>query len=160
MNVEQNSYSSPATQTSLDETVEGNAQASPTQSDELPHENGRAVEAPALCVTEIVLTCSPRVLHGMVAAYQTAIEQAAGDLPIILLWWGISSKYGHGNIVLEWQGKVPPSFLDSLDIDAEVLDYMVYEDDRVAESFHEGSLPGNQETLEPETTTGEERSEE
>lgn len=83
------------------------------------------------CVTEIVLTCSPQILAGMVAAYQTAIEDAGGDLPLQILWWGQSRKYGHGSIVLEWSGKVSEAFLHDLVIDEEVFDYLIYEDDRV-----------------------------
>lgn len=94
------------------------------------------------CVTEIIITCSPQILHGMVAAYETAIEQAAGELPLLILRWGRSQKYKRGTIVLEWLGKVPVSFLDSLDIDEEVLDYSFYEDERMSiDSEQEPVLP-------------------
>ncbi len=82
--------------------------------------------------SEIIITCTPQILQGMVAAYETAIAQAAGELPVLILWWGQASKSRQGTIVLEWLGRVPASFLHDLYIDEEVLDYCCYEDDRVS----------------------------
>lgn len=82
----------------------------------------------------------------MVAAFETAIAQADGDYPLIVLWSGLSSKDGHGTIVLEWPEKVPQALLHDLHINKEVLDFVLYEDERVIIEHNEEPLPTVQET--------------
>lgn len=74
MSMNQPEALSSASATQTDEATMRNRRISSAQPDESP-----AKSEVVPCVTEIVLNCSPRVLKGMVAAYETAIEQAAGE---------------------------------------------------------------------------------
>jgi hypothetical protein len=84
-------------------------------------------QRPAPSYADIVIFCHPRNVSNLVQAFEAQIQHAAGELPMFVLWSGVSGLLRQGVIVLEWTGKVTPAFLLSLSIDHEIFDYVVYE---------------------------------
>jgi hypothetical protein len=75
---------------------------------------------------DIVIFCHPRNVSNLVQALKVQIEHAAGELPMIVLWSGVSGVLHQGVVVLEWKGIVKPAFLHNLSIDHEIFDYVIY----------------------------------
>jgi hypothetical protein len=84
-------------------------------------------EEPATHSTEILLLCHPRNVANLVRSFEDEIAHAAGDLPLSILWSGVSGLLHQGVILLEWEGKVSPAFLHNLSIDHEIFDFVVFE---------------------------------
>jgi len=84
-------------------------------------------EKPAPDYTEILLLCHPRNVANLVRSFEDEIAHAAGDLPLSVLWSGVSGLLHQGVILLEWEGKVSPAFLSNLSIDQEIFDFVVFE---------------------------------
>ena len=84
-------------------------------------------EEPAPDYTEIILLCHPRNVGNLVRSFEDEIAHAAGDLPLSVLWSGVSGLLHQGVILLEWEGKVPPALLRNLSIDHEIFDFVVSE---------------------------------
>ena len=75
----------------------------------------------------IVIFCHPRNVQNLVQLFEMQIRHAAGELPMFVLWSGVSGVLHQGVIVLEWEGKVSPAFLKNVSIDHEIFDYVVYD---------------------------------
>jgi len=97
-------------------TRTGSEQAAETQEQE-----------PATSYADIVIFCHPRNVRNLVQALEVQIKHAEGELPMFVLWSGVSGVLHQGVIVLEWKGKVTPAFLHNLSIDQEIFDYVVYD---------------------------------
>lgn len=85
-------------------------------------------EAQQRCIVnnrDIVIVCASRLAAGMGQAFQVQLAEQA--LPASVIWFGISAKYQQGIVVLEWEGEVPSSFVQQLEIDTDIIDYMLYE---------------------------------
>ncbi len=76
---------------------------------------------------DIIIFCHPRNVSDMVQMFEMQIKHAEGELPMFVLWSGVSGVLHQGVIVLEWEGKVTPAFLNSLSLDHEIFDYVVYD---------------------------------
>jgi hypothetical protein len=76
---------------------------------------------------EIVLFCHPRNVSNLVRSFEDEIQHAAGELPMCVLWSGLSGILHQGVILLEWEGKVSPALLRNLSIDHEIFDFVVSE---------------------------------
>ena len=99
---------------------------------EPPASGAQATEAaqerePVTSYTDIVIFCHPRNVRNLVQALEVQIKQAAGELPMFVLWSDVSGVLHQGVIVLEWKGKITPAFLHHLSIDHEIFDYVVYD---------------------------------
>lgn len=92
------------------------------------------VQEPAPEYADIVIFCHPRNVGNLVQALEGQIKHADGALPMFVLWSGVSGVLHQGVIVVEWEGKVTPAFLNSLSIDHEIFDYVVYDWTRTDES--------------------------
>ncbi len=84
-------------------------------------------EEPATHYAEIILFCHPRNVGNLVRSFEDEIQHAAGELPMYVLWSGVSGLLHQGVIILEWEGEVSPAFLRNLSIDHEIFDFVVYE---------------------------------
>ena len=82
---------------------------------------------PVTSHADIVIFCHPRNVRNLVQALEAQIKHAEGELPMFVLWSGISGVLHQGVVILEWRGKVTPTFLHSLSIDHEIFDYVVYD---------------------------------
>ncbi|MGH2478472.1 MAG: hypothetical protein ACRDHW_02290 [Ktedonobacteraceae bacterium] len=76
---------------------------------------------------DIVIFCHPRNVRNLVQAFEVQIKHAEGELPMFVLWSGVTGLLRQGVVVLVWEGKVTPAFLHSLSIDHEIFDYVVYD---------------------------------
>lgn len=84
-------------------------------------------QEPVTSYADIVIFCHPRNVRNLVQALEAQIKQAAGELPMFVLWSGVSGVLHQGVIVLEWKGKITPAFLHNLNIDHEIFDYVIYD---------------------------------
>lgn len=104
--------------------------ASARATPEPPASGAQATEAaqePVTSSADIVIFCHPRNVRNLVQALEVQIKHAEGELPMFVLWSGVSGLLHQGVIVLEWKGKVTPDFLRSLGIDHEIFDYVIYD---------------------------------
>lgn len=76
---------------------------------------------------DIVIFCHPRNVSNLVQSFEDEIQHAEGALPMFVLWSGVSGLLHQGVIVLEWEGAIPPEFLENLKLDYEIFDFVVYE---------------------------------
>ncbi len=88
---------------------------------------GEQVEEPATHYAEIFLFCHPRNVGNLVRSFEDEIQHAAGELPVCVIWSGVSGVLHQGVVILEWEGKVTPAFLHNLSIDHEIFDFVVSE---------------------------------
>lgn len=84
-------------------------------------------EEPGTHYAEILLFCHPRNVGNLVRSFEDEIKHAAGELPMCVLWSGVSGLLHQGVIILEWERKVTPAFLHNLSIDQEIFDFVVSE---------------------------------
>lgn len=101
---------------------------------------------PASSNADIVIFCHPRNMGNLVQSFQDEIKHAVGALPMRVLWSGVSSVLHQGVMVLEWEGKVTSAFLQSLSIDHEIFDFVVYGWTRTDES-QESSREQDEQTV-------------
>lgn len=76
---------------------------------------------------EIILFCHPRNVRNLVRSFEDEIQHANGELPMCVLWSGVSGLLHQGVIIVEWEGKVTPAFLHNVSIDHEIFDFVIYE---------------------------------
>jgi hypothetical protein len=74
---------------------------------------------------DIVILCSPLVVDWIRKTFEEQI--ADQQLPASVIWAGPSYRYGQGVVVIEWEGEPSDHFVGQLEIDTEVIDYMLYE---------------------------------
>lgn len=91
-----------------------------------PGVRAEQTQEPTSSYADIVLFCHPRNVSNLVRTLEDEIEHAAGELPLFVLWSGVSGVLHQGVIVLEWEGMPSKAFLHSLSIDHEIFDYVVY----------------------------------
>ena len=94
---------------------------------ELQANDAQTGEASEPIAYDIVVLCHPRNVSNLVQTFEYEIKDAAGALPLSVLWSGLSGGLHQGVIVLEWQGKLTPRFLQNLSIDQEIFDYIIYD---------------------------------
>lgn len=73
---------------------------------------------------DIVILCSPLVVDWIRKTFEEQI--ADQQLPASVIWAGPSYRYGQGVVVIEWEGEPSDHFVGQLEIDTEVIDYMLY----------------------------------
>lgn len=95
--------------------------------------------APGPEYADIVIFCHSRNVGNLVQMFEMQIKHAAREFPMFVLWSGVSGVLHQGVIVLEWEGKVTPAFLNSLSLDHEIFDYVVYDWTRADESQESSS---------------------
>jgi hypothetical protein len=72
----------------------------------------------------IVILCSPSLVNWM---HKTFAELFADQrLPASIAWSGHSCRYGQGVVMVTWKGEVSEHFLGQLEIDTDVIDYVLY----------------------------------
>lgn len=76
-------------------------------------------------IWHVVILCSPLVVDWLCKTFTAQI--ADQQLPVIIIWSGASYRYGQGMVVMAWQKKPSDHFVEQLEIDSEVIDYVLYE---------------------------------
>ena len=88
---------------------------------------GAEAREPAPIYYDIAIFCHLRNVSILVQAFEHEIKHAAGELPLFVLWSGVTGVLHQGMIILECEGKPPAAFLHNLSIDHEIFDYAVYD---------------------------------
>lgn len=76
-------------------------------------------------IWHIVVLCSPLVVDWLCKTFTAQI--ADQQLPATIIWSGASYRYGQGMVVMAWWEKPSDRFVEQLEIDSEVIDYVLYE---------------------------------
>ena len=97
--------------------------------EEIQIDGAREEEAQESSLTcyDIVIFCHPRNVGNLVQSFEAEIKHADGELPMFVLWSGITGVLHQGMIVLECEDEPPAAFLYNLSIDHEIFDYAVYD---------------------------------
>jgi hypothetical protein len=103
---------------------------------------------------DIMVFCHPRNVENLVQSFEAEIKHAAGELPMCVLWSGVSGVLHQGVIILEWEGKVTPAFLHNLSIDHEIFDFVVCEF-RVENALQSGKEQEGRDDLEQRRSQAE-----
>jgi hypothetical protein len=74
---------------------------------------------------ELVLLCYARRVDDVIAGLTKKAQQTVGLLPAEVYWDGRTRKRWLGVIILTAEGSIPPTFLEKLDRDPQILDYFV-----------------------------------
>lgn len=75
-------------------------------------------------IWHVVILCSPLVVDWLCKTFTAQI--ADQQLPATIIWSGASYRYGQGMVVMAWWKKPSDHFVEQLEIDSEVIDYVLY----------------------------------
>lgn len=74
---------------------------------------------------DIVILCSPLMADWISKTFEMQI--ADQRLPASVIWSGQSSRYGQGVVIIQWKGEALAHFTRQLEIDSDVIDYLIYQ---------------------------------